>query len=95
MKRPAATSIRLTEPQKRRLESARRVVERRARRRLTHGEIVEALAEAVARSPALLDALEDRLDLDLRKDRLFDPTFAFDMGETDARTLDDVIYGEE
>ncbi len=87
-----ATSIRLKSTQKRKLEQAARLLERRSGRKVTHGEAVEALADAAIRRPGLIDAAADRLDLS--KDLFFDPSFVFDMGKTNARTLDRLLYGD-
>jgi len=89
-----ATSIRLGSAQKRKLEQAARLLERRSGRRVTHGQAVEALADAALRRPNLLDAATDRLDLDLTSDPFFDPSFVFDMGKTSARIVDKLLYGE-
>lgn len=89
-----ATSIRLRSTQKRKLEQAARLLERRSGRKVTHGQAVEALADAAIRKPGLIDAAADRLDLDLSKDTFFDPSFVFDMGTTNARMLDKLLYGE-
>ena len=36
----------------------------------------------------------ERIDLDLRDDPFFDPSLVFDLGKTDARTIDKILYGE-
>ena len=88
-----ATSVRLRTAQKRKLEEAVKLLERRLGRRMTRGQAVTALADAALRKPELLDEAAGQLDLDLRDDPFFDPSFAFDMGKTDARTLDKLLYG--
>src|SRR3972149_5156291 len=88
-----ATSNRLGSAQKRKLEQAARLLERRSGRRVTHGQAVEALADAALRRPDLLDAATDRLDLDLTSDPFFDPSFVFDMGKTTARIVDKLPSG--
>jgi len=89
-----ATSIRLGTAQKRKLEQAAKLLERRSGRRVTHGQAVEALADAALRRPNLLDAATDRLDLDLTRDPFFEPSFVFDMGKTNALIIDKLLYGE-
>lgn len=89
-----ATSIRLGSSQKRKLEQAAKLLERRLGRRVSHGQAVEALADAALRRPQLLDQAAERMDLDLRDDPFFDPSFVFDLGKTDARTIDKILYGE-
>lgn len=90
----AATTIRLSPSQKRKLELATRALERRHDRRFTQGQAVEALASAGLQHPDLLETAGDVLDLDLRNDPFFDKTVRFKMGRTDARTLDAILYGE-
>ena len=87
------TTVRLLPRHKARLEEAAKALERRAGRRLTRGEAVEALARAALQRPELLDVAAGALDLDLRDDPLFDPSFVIDMGATDAKTLDKILYG--
>ena len=89
-----ATSIRLGSSQKRKLEQAAKLLERRLGRRVSHGQAVEALAEAALRKPQMLDQAAEGLDLDLRDDPFFDSSLVFDMGKTDARSLDKILYGE-
>ena len=89
-----ATTIRLSAGQKRKLELAARALRQRHRRRFTQGQVVEALASAGLRSPELLEAAGDALDLDLRKDPFFNGSVRFRMGKTDARSLDELLYGE-
>ena len=90
----SATSIRLGIAQKRKLERAAKLIERRLGRRVSHGQAVEALAEAALRRPQLLDQAAERMDLDLRRDPFFDPSLVFDLGKTDARAVDRILYGE-
>jgi len=88
-----ATTVRLTTRQKARLEGARKTLERRLGKRLTRGQAVEILSVAAARNPAFLDPPGDVLDLDLEDDPFFNGTLRFKMGKTDARSLDEDLYG--
>lgn len=90
----SATSIRLGSTQKRKLEQAAKLLERRLGRRVSQGQAVEALADAALRRPQLLDQAAERMDLDLRADPFFNPSLVFDLGKTDARTIDKILYGE-
>lgn len=87
------TTLRLTGAQKRKLEEARQVLEALEGDRVTQGEAVEFLAGF---------ALEHRTDLARRQnpekpswidDPLLDPEIGFDMGKTDERTRDRLLYG--
>jgi hypothetical protein len=89
-----AMSVRLGSLQKRKLEQAAKLLERRLGRRVSHGQAVEALADAAIRKPLLLDQAAERMDLDLRDDPFFDPSLVFHLGKTDARTIDKILYGE-
>ncbi len=89
-----ATSIRLGSLQKRKLEQAAKLLEWRLGRRVSHGQAVEALADAALRNPQLLDQATERIDVDLRDDPFFDPSLVFDLGKTDARTIDKILYRE-
>jgi hypothetical protein len=87
------TSIRLTRDQKRKLEQARAILQKRATRKISHGEAVQALAEFALRNRVMLPQAPDDTPRDLKLDPFYDLSIVFDFGPTEARTHDRVLYG--
>lgn len=87
------TTIRLSEPQKRKLEEAGAILSASLGRRLTEGEIVEALARVALQKRAWLDEVFGEEVPDYANDPFFDMAIRFDGPRTDARTHDRVLYG--
>lgn len=87
------TTIRLTPSQKRKLDRALKVIEGYRGRRLSRGEAVESLADfAMDRRDQLAAEAEGRAP-DWRDDPIFAPDFGWDMGYTDEKTVDRLLYG--
>ncbi len=86
--------IRLTDYQKAKLERVKRLLEALRSRKLTQGEAIEALVEFAERNREYLVRSNPRGD-ELRGDPLFDMSIVFDIGPTDARTHDRVLYRRE
>lgn len=87
------TTIRLTDPQKRKLEEASKVLSAALGRRLTRGEVVERLAEVALQKRAWLDEVFGNEEPDYANDPFFDMSIVADMGRTDARSHDRILYG--
>jgi hypothetical protein len=87
------TTIRLTTLQKRKLEEAGKILSSKLGRRLTRGEVVERLAEVALEKRAWLDEVFGSDEPDYASDPLFDMSIVADMGRTDARSHDRILYG--
>lgn len=88
------TTVRLTPTQKQRLEEGKLLLEGLTGERLTHGEVVRRLADAVLDHREVLAADPEQLTVDARRDPMLDWSITFDMGRTDARSHDRVLYGK-
>lgn len=88
------TTIRLTEAQKDLLNRATGILEGVLGRRLSQGEAVEALATFALRNRALLASSSKDSARSLENDPFYDASIVFDMGKTDERTVDKVLYGK-
>ena len=89
------TTIRLTRSQKDKLERASRIMRSVTGRKVSQGQTVEMLAEFALRQRALLAASVNESSIDFEKDPFFDLSIAWDLGRTDARTVDRVLYGRK
>jgi len=87
------TTIRLTPAQKRKLDSAVKILARRRGAHVSRGEAVAELAEIALRNSVRWWPSGHEPEFDVSKDPLFDKSIIFDMGPTDSRKLDDLIYG--
>ncbi len=87
------TTIRLTEAQKELLNRATGILEGVLGRGLSQGEAVEALATFALRNRALLATSSKESARSLETDPFYDMSIAFDIGKTDERTVDKVLYG--
>jgi len=87
------TTIRLTASQKRSLERARSVLRKSRRREVPRGEAVAVLAEFALRHRESLAAGGEGDERIPEDDPLFDFSIVFDIGRTDERTHDRVLYG--
>ena len=87
------TTVRLSKGQKRKLEEALAIRAKRSGRNLSRGEAIERLAEFA------LDRKEDWAQESQREEptweghTLFDPNIGWDMGYTDEKTVDQLLYG--
>lgn len=88
------TTIRVDKAQKAKLEEASRVLAAARGRRVTQGEAVALLADFALRNRDALAEPSEASIPDLRKDPFYDPALVFDIGPTDARTLDRLLYGK-
>jgi len=88
------TTIRLTEAQKDLLNRATGILEGILGRRLSQGEAVEALATFALHNRALLASSSKESARSLENDSFFDASIVFDIGKTDERTVDKVLYGK-
>ena len=88
------TTIRLTEAQKDLLNRATGILEGVLGRSLSQGEAVEALATFALRNRALLAKSSRESARSLENDPFYDMSIIFDMGKTDERTVDKVLYGK-
>jgi hypothetical protein len=87
------TTIRLTRDQKRKLQEAQDILQKRSTRKVSQGEAVRALAEFALRNRVLLAKSSEDEPPDLEDDPFYDLSIVFDFGATDARTHDRVLYG--
>lgn len=87
------TTLRLSLAQKRRLEEAQKVLEARKGRSLAKGEVVERLARFALERRGEWAEEERGDEAPWRDDPLFDPDIGFDMGKTDERSVDKLLYG--
>ena len=88
------TTVRLTPEQKRHLQAGKRLLEGVEGRTLSHGEAIVAMAEFTTRHRELLAEQPSDASSEIEGDPLLDLSLLFDMGRTDARTVDRVLYGK-
>ena len=88
-----ATTIRLTSAQKRKLQEAQAILQKHSTRKISQGEAIGALAEFALRNRVLLAKASSEADRDLEGDPFYDLSITFDLGATDERTHDRVLYG--
>lgn len=88
------TTIRLTASQKHKLERVAQVLGAILGRKLSQGEAVEALADFAARNRDLLARSVPDMERPLPDDPFFDATLTVDVGRTDERTHDRLLYGK-
>ena len=86
------TTIRLDEAQKKKLAKAARLLEASTGRKLSQGDAVEALSEFALRNRELLSESSEIWGRIGEDDPFFDPALIFDLGRTDERTHDRVLY---
>lgn len=89
------TTIRLAEDQKAKLEEAVRVLAATRGRKVSQGEAVAILADFASEHPDLLLRPTSAGAETWREDPFLDPSLAFDLGPTDERTHDRVLYGRK
>lgn len=89
------TTIRLTPAQKRKLEGARKVIEAHRGRRMSRGEAVAHLAEFALDRRAELVEQNPEVKPSWLDDPLLDPNIGWDMGYTDEKTVDRLLYGRK
>jgi hypothetical protein len=87
------TTLRLTAAQKQKLRKAAQVLEASRGRKMSQGDVVEILTEFALRHRGLLVEAGDDADRLLADDPFFDLSLSFDMGRTDERTHDRILYG--
>ncbi len=85
------TTVRLTLLQKEKLEKVLEILEATSGRKLSKGEAIEALADFAARNREALAYSEEQPE-ELRDDPFFDLSLIFDLGPTDERTHDRLLY---
>ncbi|OGS49927.1 MAG: hypothetical protein A3K65_09880 [Euryarchaeota archaeon RBG_16_68_12] len=88
------TTIRLSPRQKAKLNEASRILQALRKRRVSHGEAVEALAEIALADRRLLARAAEGPSV-REDDPFFDLSLVFDLGPTDERTHDRVLYGRK
>ncbi len=89
------TTVRLSDAQRRRLEEGKRVLEDAEGKKLTQGEAIAELAQFTIRHRGILAEEPQAARLDLEGDSLLDMTLVFDMGRTNPRTIDRLLYGKQ
>ena len=87
------TTIRLTSAQKRKLREAQAILQKHSTRRISQGEAIGALAEFALRNRVLLAKASQDAPPVLDGDPFYDLSITFDLGATDERTHDRVLYG--
>lgn len=87
------TTVRLTLAQKTELEESKRLLEALEGRRLTRGEAVAELARFARLHREILAERPEDLAAELSRDPMLDLSITFDMGRTDARSIDRTLYG--
>ncbi len=87
------TTVRLTVSQKQKLERAAQILRALLGRKLSQGETVETLADFGLAHRDLLAGRASDLERPRADDPFFDPSLSFDLGRTDARTHDRLLYG--
>src|SRR2546427_8287628 len=87
------TTIRLTSTEKRMLRKAQEILEKRSARKWSQGEVVAALAEFALRHRILLAQASEEVKPVSEDDPFYDLSITFDIGATDERTHDRVLYG--
>ncbi|HYV08003.1 MAG TPA: hypothetical protein VEL81_00275 [Thermoplasmata archaeon] len=87
------TTIRLTSAEKRKLRKAQEILEKGSARKWSQGEAVAALAEFALRHRVLLAKASEAVKPVSDDDPFYDVSLTFDIGVTDVRTHDRVLYG--
>ena len=87
------TTIRLTSTEKRKPQKAQEILEKRSARKWSQGEVVAALAEFALRHRILLAQASEEVKPVSEDDPFYDLSITFDIGATDERTHDRVLYG--
>lgn len=87
------TTIRLTSAQKRKLQEAQAILQGHSTRKISQGEAIGALAEFALRNRVLLAKTAEDAHRVLENDPFYDLSITFDLGVTDERTIDRVLYG--
>jgi len=87
------TTVRLTSAEKRKLQKAQEILERASARNWSQGEAVAALAEFALRHRVLLAKAPEDVRPVSEDDPFYDLSITFDIGVTDARTHNRVLYG--
>ena len=88
------TTVRLTPAQKRRLHEAKQLLEGVEGRKLSHGEAIAAMAEFATRHREVLAEQPSDASAEIEGDPLLDLSLVFNMGRTDARSIDRLLYGQ-
>src|SRR5438876_11775522 len=88
-----STTIRLSSAQKRKLQEAQAILQKQSTRKISQGMAVVALAEFALRNRVLLVRASEETRRALKDDPFYDLSIVFDVGPTDARTHDRVVYG--
>jgi hypothetical protein len=86
-------TVRFTPSQKRRLDAALKVIEGYRGRRLSRGEAIAQLADRASKRPAEFAEPLTPETPEWLNDPIFDPNFGIDMGRTDEKTVDRLLYG--
>ena len=89
------TTIRLTARQKGKLNKASQILGDLRGRKLSQGETVETLTEFALLHRDLLAASAEDINRPTEGDPLFDSSITFDIGATDERTHDRLLYGRK
>lgn len=88
------TTVRLTDAQKRKLEGARKLIAARRGQRVSQGDTIERLVDfAMEHSAGWAEAGSKEEEESLLDDPLLDPNIGWNMGPTDHRTVDRLLYG--
>jgi len=87
------TTIRLTAHQKRKLQKVHDVLQKTMGRTLSQGEAVAALSEFALRHRDLLARAASEPPGVPDNDPFYDLSIVFDLGRTDERTHDRLLYG--
>jgi hypothetical protein len=85
------TTVRLKPAQKEKLERASRILRALTGRKLSQGQVIEILVDFGLKHRDMLAASE--LDRFHREDPFFDLSLTFDLGPTDERTHNRLLYG--
>lgn len=87
------TTVRLSSAQKQKLERARSILSARSGRNLSRGDVIEKLAQMALDRPDMLAVRDDEVERTWKGDPLFDPNIGWNMGRTDEKTVDRLLYG--
>ena len=87
------TTIRLTIFQKNKLQKAAEILRHTGGRRVSQGEAVAALAEFALRHRELLAEASAEALIAREDDPFFDLSLTFDLGRSDEKTHNRVLYG--
>lgn len=87
------TTVRLTPSQKLKVRKASEILRSIVGRNVTQGETVAALADFALRHRELLADMASEATVHREDDPFFDLSLTFDLGKTDERTHDRVLYG--